>query len=156
MNTLRVFFLESSIAESCYAISGETRSSFQINKHRITFCWPRLLPYPYFNVSVTELHAIKFIPRYFQLLFRAFEAVFIVYSCLNNRILRQHSNAWKWLDLISKRLFSLNLYHGGRLSQLWSIFRRSMSVFVLNLCWEEIMRDLVISHLYSGKNRWSL
>ena len=93
MNTLRVFFLESSIAESSYAVSGETRSSPREINDQITFRWPRLLPYPYFNVSGTELHAIQFISRYFQLLFRAFEAVFIRDSRLNNMILRQPSNA---------------------------------------------------------------
>mgnify|MGYP007046487842 CR=1 FL=1 len=46
-------FLEGSIAESCYPVSGEARSSPREIDDQITLRWPLFSQYPYSNVSGT-------------------------------------------------------------------------------------------------------
>ena len=107
------------------------------------------------NVSGTELQAIQFISRYLQLLFSAFEAVHGEFA-FEQQDLTTALERLKKTRFDFKRVIFTQIISRGRLSRLWSIFRRSISVFVLNLCWEEIRRDLVISDLNSGKNRWKI
>ena len=59
----------------------------------------------------------------------------------------------KMTGLDRKEVISPEIKSPCRLFQLWGIFRRSISVFALNLCWEGIRRDRPINALGSNKNR---